>query len=128
MSSFNSKEFKKLKTIWYKKLEKSGFEDVEANEFDLKVSAREIFRKKVQATRQSKEDYYYMASTFLNEYIFPNELSRIIWEYHANGLGKYKIATVLNKAKITKINETAVYTIIAELKAIMKKKYLKVSE
>lgn len=128
MSSFNSKEFKKLKAKWYKKLEKSGFEDVERDEFNFKVDGKEIFRKKVQATKQSKEDYYYLASCFLHEHTFPDELSKIIWEYHANGLSKYSIAGILNKTKVTKTNETSVYYIIAELREIMKKKYLKVTE
>lgn len=128
MSRFNSNEFKKLKAKWYKKLEKSGFEDAESDEFNLKVSAKEILRKKVQATRQSKEDYYYMAGCFLNEYEFPDEITRIIWEYHTNGLSKYSIAAILNKSKVTKTNETSVYFIIVDLRTKMKKRYLKVSK
>ena len=127
MSQFNSRDFKKLQSKWYAKIKKHGFEDAETLNGKLKISARQVLRKSVLATKQSKEDYTAMADDFLHSHSFKNELEKIIWEYHANGLGAPAIAETLRKAKITKTNRTTVAAIIDELKVIMKAKYLKVN-
>ncbi len=128
MSQFNNKSFKKLKAKWYKKLEDSGFDDAETEKGRLKISAREVLRTKVADTKQSKEDYYALADSFLHEHTFDSELSKVIWEYHTNGLGAPAIADTLMKAGMAKTNRTKVDTTINELRDIMKQKYLKVGK
>jgi len=128
VSSFNSKDFLKLKAKWYKKLKSAGFEDAETTTGKLKISAKEVLRDYRLATKQSKEDYYAMADTFLNEYAFETDLEKTIWEYHVNGLGVHAITDTLRKARITKSNRTTIGNIINDLREVMKKRYLKVDK
>lgn len=128
MSTFNNKNFNKLRDKWYKKLEASGFKDAETTKGKLKISAKEVLRDYRINTKQSKEDYFAMADQFLNEYSFDSNFEKIIWEYHCNGLGVHAIVDTLRKAKIAKTNRTSIGLIISTLREIMKSKYLKVSD
>ncbi len=128
VSEFNTKKFRSLKTKWYKKLLKSGFNDIETSNEYLKIPSKEVLRESRISSKQSKEDYYYLADQFLNEYNFKSDLEKTIWEYHCNGLGSPAISDTLRKARITKMDRSTIGTIIVELREKMKAKYLKASE
>lgn len=127
MGKFKTKttDYSRLREIWYKKLKKSGFKDIEQDEDNLKVWTIGFFKKQPKEVWEAKRAYYHMADSFLHDYKFETELEKIIWEYHANGLGCRAIATTLKKVKIVKrTNRTAVWEIIKRLRTIMKKMYM----
>lgn len=131
--------YKQEKAKWYKKLKKSGFDDIERDEHRLKVNTldrigRNTFsrvdytsdqlsqeRLTAKIVHDAKQEYYYKAEHFLNSHKFESEKERVIWEYHANGLSIRDIVKVLNKAKI-KADRYKVWKIIYKLAKEMKKK------
>lgn len=117
-------DFKKLQEKWYKKLEKSGFHDIESDEDNLKVWSSIFAAKHTKEVLQAKISYYQMASSFLEEYKFSSNVDKIIWEYHTNGIGVRDIAATLNKTKILKTNRTDVWKIIKRLKHTMFDMYM----
>lgn len=121
-----SNEYEKLKALWYEKLKKSGFKDIEQDEYNLKIWSTQFTQQKSINTWQAKESYYNMANKFLHDYTFKSRLDQIIWEYHANGMSVRSIATTLKKARI--INRTGAWIhefVIKRLRADMKRMYMK---
>lgn len=119
--SYNSKEFKKLQAEWYKKLEDSGFEDIEPHENTLKSWSLEIGRKLNQErplVMQAKLDYYGMARSFLHDYHFNTETDKEIWERHSEGTGVFAIA------KLTNVGRGTVWRTICRLRDAMKTMYI----
>jgi hypothetical protein len=116
-------EFNKLKALWYKKLERSGFKDIEQDEVYFKNSNVSVIDQR-RVTWQSQAEYYQMATDFLNVHPFKSRVERIIWEYHANGISTRDIADILNKVRKNKILRMTVWRIVKRLEIIMKKMYL----
>lgn len=97
-SPYKTNDFKALKAAWDKRLKKSGFEDIETVNGELKTYHTSLFNDAGDATlREAKEDYYRHAGYFLNDHKFASELERKIWELHADGYGIRQIVTTLNK-------------------------------
>lgn len=87
-----SRPSKELIQHWYKKLAKSGFEDIEITtgpHEKLKQWHSHYFtprsRRKSAATLQSKADYYLQCSQFLNIHQFRYKYEREIWTLHCEG-------------------------------------------
>jgi hypothetical protein len=107
---------KKLQTLWYKKLRDSGFEDIEKSDGSLKDEVDLRTRKKALHDQENRLTYYRMASAFLHEHPFKDDIERAIWEAHSEGLSVRRIAA------LTKIDRNFVYLVIKEIRAIMRKK------
>lgn len=121
-----SKDLKELTKTWYKKLEDSGFNDIEQEDSVLKHHHGPWFHmmydKDPNAVKH-KVRYYRLAGFFLNEHKFAKLIHKAIWEYHAQGLGCREISSILEeKHKIT-IKKTAVNDITKALSRIMFQKY-----
>lgn len=112
-------EFEVLKEKWYKKLKKSGFNDIEQDEDNLKAWSSKFATQKVKDLYESKQAYYYMATQFINDYVFSSKIDQIIWEYHAEGISMRDIAKTLNKTRTITTNKDAVNIIIRKLEKIM---------
>lgn len=120
-----TEDYQSLKKVWYKKLEKSGFQDIEQDEFNLKQYSFRITQAAVRRSWHASSEYYYMADQFLHNFKFKNNLERIIWEYHANGISMRDIAKLLKKVKFhKKIHYLDIYYTIKRLTHEMKKMYL----
>lgn len=118
-------DYKKLKSIWDKKLEKSGFVDIETKNGKLKDwSSKFAHKERSLPNTQSKLEYYRMAENFLNEYTFESTMELVIWEYHTNAISARDITKILAKAKIWKTNRTTIWQIIKNLEDTMKNMYL----
>lgn len=123
-----STSYSALKKIWYAKLKKSGFNDIEMPDGDLKGRSTEFSRDR--ATYQyggleAKGEYNRLANFFLQEHEFASRLEKTIWEYHVNGLSIRNISTVLKKAKVRVTNRDFIHQIIKRLKQQMIAKYVK---
>lgn len=99
----STSSLKELKEVWYKKLEASGFNDIEADETRLKTwssgtgSPYRAAYKYKEMMFDAKADYSRYAEHFLNEHKFKNERERIIWEYHTNGMSLRSISEILSQ-------------------------------
>jgi hypothetical protein len=124
MQKKKPKSYEEIRAIWYKKLEKSGFKDIEQDEDDLKVWSTLFTRKRTKELKESREAYYYMAQSFLNDYKFANNIERVIWEYHTGGIGIRDIVKTLSKAGVQNCKRNKTWTIINRLRNSMKKMYM----
>lgn len=80
-----SKEFEKLKAEWYKRLEKSGFKDIEQDEDTLKKTTYERLYKRDMIRLPFTQRYYELATHLLQTFKFESSTDRAIWSHHANG-------------------------------------------
>lgn len=128
----NSKEYKKLEAIWDKKLKKSGFEDIEQKDGNLKQWSTRRFWQNIQNTHyedrkvsyDSEEEYYRMAGHFLHEYEFSSKREKLMWSLHAEGLTMIAIAKILKQKNYKKFGgKSNVGRIILTLAAKMKEMY-----
>ncbi len=117
-------DFKKLQAKWNKKLEKSGFIDIEDETERLKSWSIRWRTKKRLNEAKARQPYYELATQFLSEYEFESNLDQIIWEYHSNGLSIREIADTLKKVKIGRHQtRNTVWPTIKRLEEAMKRKY-----
>lgn len=72
--------YEKTRDVWYDKLKKSGFKDIEKNEYDLirsslplHMSVEDNIRKK-----EELESYYRIADNFLNDYEFTDNITKLM--------------------------------------------------
>lgn len=116
--------YSELKQIWYKKLNDSGFKDIEKDEFNLKsMSNRFASQHADPILWQAKKEYYELAEKFLQEYQFQNNREKVIWEYHANAISIRNIVKLLKKARINTCKSVVGRTLF-RLEQTMKRMYL----
>lgn len=124
MAPQKPKDYQSLKKIWYEKLAKSGFVDIEASTEGYQrvrgTRTDEFARQRSMHTWEAKQTYYYMATHFLNEHKFSNKMEQVIWEYHINGLSMRNIGKILSKLNYKQRSKSTVYRTVAKLRAIMK--------
>lgn len=122
MSQFKTKAFLKLKKTWYKKLEKSGFdeiEDVDSPKEMLKSWHSYKFNPNSSWLDQqiaAKRTYFENAAWFLDNHCFDTSLEKRIWACHAEGLSYRETAQKL------KIKEGRIYRRLAKLKKVFNAK------
>lgn len=117
-------QFEALKAKWYKKLQKSGFDDIENDYGELKTYSGSKLgdASNVLVKVQARQEYYRLAGHFLHDYKFESKLHRLIWELHSTGVAGKPIAKIL-RAKRFKTNYITVFQVINDLKAKMLKMY-----
>ncbi len=113
--------FAKLQKLWYKKLKDEGFADIEHASGALDRPLTKHRREPIEI--EVIQYYYYMASTFLVEYKFENEIDKIVWTYHCEGLSVRNISGLLAKIGVVK-KKDSVWYIVKRLEKLMKDKYL----
>lgn len=122
-----TKKFQALQRKWYKKLENTGFEDIEQNESKLKnwTSARlQAGRNNGNSVEQtmvfneSKEEYYRLAGFFLYDHKFLSKQDHLVWKLHSEGVPIRDISKVLKALKYS-VASTQVKDIIHRLRTIM---------
>jgi hypothetical protein len=124
MSVFKTKKFQKLKEKWYKKLEKTGFEDIEQNEGALKVWESFAFsnHRYNRHTFAEKQEYFSLAGRFFHEHEFESDKVKEIWRLHSEG---YSLSGIYDKVKTKKrgFSRPNIYLIVKKLQKEMFKKY-----
>lgn len=115
------KSFAALQAEWRKRLEKSGFIDIEEPDDPhqrLKQWDSHYFSSKYsKPVFHARETYFQNASEFLMTYEFEDEKSRLIWDLHSQGHCLREIARI-SKAG----NKDTVGKIVKALAAIMRQK------
>ena len=117
-------DYEKLKAIWYEKLEKEGFNDIESDEFTIKNPSSKLNSKYYREAEGRATAYYRLVDNFLNEYKFADRTEEIMWEYHANGMSCREITETLRKVNLIKTNRTSVWVVIKRLEQEMFNMYL----
>lgn len=116
--------FKQLQDTWYAKLKKSGFEDIEQDDDNLKFWSSAFYLRRLSPEQmKALQDYYQMATNFLEEYKFDSKRDQIIWEYHSKGFNDPEIAKLLKKVKI-KLTGMGVRYIVKKYKMKMYDMYV----
>lgn len=109
MSFYKTEKFKRLESKWYKKLEQSGFVEIENKKNDtdyLKVWHSQYFQCKYTPDAfLRKQEYYHMTREFLHIHEFDSDKEKMIWEMHSQGLSLRKISTAL-RSKVCRIYKT----------------------
>lgn len=110
MQQFKTREFKKLQSKWYKKLEKSGFEEAENTALEsnpLKKWHSSYFQAVSHGAENAifKQEYFRLAGIFLHDYSFETRKDMKVWALHAQGLPIREIAR-LCKTQKDKIHKT----------------------
>lgn len=97
---YNNREFQKLNAKWAKKLEDSGFDDLEKNANEYSNLPRS-FDERVNnyKTLESTLEYFARASDYLHNGEFKSTKEREIWEHHCDGDTLGEIAA---KMKLTR--------------------------
>lgn len=120
MAARQTKNYETLKSEWYAKLKKAGFDDIEAADGNLKVWHHARFRATQPLTTiAAKTEYYRHAGHFLHEYKFENAVHKKMWGYHAEGLSSNAISKLLSSSKVT-YPRHKVRDVIAKLANIMR--------
>lgn len=104
---------------WETKLEKSGLENIEQPDGNLKLWSGHFFRSRFNATVfDAKEEYYRIAGQFLHDYPFEDKLEKEIWKLHAEGISLRKIVLVLKKRNF-KIYKTSASKVVSRFSEMM---------
>lgn len=123
-SQFKTKEFLELKAKWYNKLRKSGFDDKERDENNMKQWDAHAFNSRYDKNQfGAKETYYRWAGQFLHEKEFRNKRDRIIWELHAQGATVREIEKELKSRQFKIHTRSGVQWTINKLRKEMLDKY-----
>jgi 23S rRNA A2030 N6-methylase RlmJ len=119
----HSKEFKKLRDKWYKRLKDSGFVDIENKNGELLTSHADYFRYRQKmlgsTTFEVKEEYYRLARQFLSDHKFADKREMLIWEYHSEGKSIREIVRRL-KARGHTAYKDLVSNTVKELSQLMR--------
>ncbi len=88
MTFWKTQHFKALQKAWYRRLEDEGFADAEemiAGELVLKQTAQHCYRGTDEITRESKEGYFRLMASLVQEAEFTSEVDKIILTRYAEG-------------------------------------------
>ncbi len=115
-----SKQFRDLQAKWYRKLEKSGFKDIEEND-RLIYRHGDYFKTEYTPERfAEKKSYFEKAKDFLSRDVFIDGIERRIWALHTAGFPIRRIVLIL-ASEGTKKNKNEVNQTLNELQEIMLK-------
>lgn len=111
--------FKKLKAEWYRKLEKSGFEDAE-NRLGLKKyhSFGWLVMPERDVKRELATEYFRRAAQFAHSHKFDSETEKRIWQLHSEGTTFRDIIKLLRKEHI-RVGNVVLGRVIKKIRELM---------
>lgn len=112
-----SDNLKKLQKQWYKKLKKSGFNDIEdtnsPNEFLNTWDSLYFLTHYSPGQFEAKQKYFTLARQFLEAHVFDTSKEKLIWSLYAEGMS---IRGIARKLKLTKYSA---HKIVKGLEGVM---------
>lgn len=122
MSKPNDPELLRLRKVWYRKLARMGFDDLEAP-FKKKYGAYDILKqyapKKSQLQIENIQMYYDTTQWFLRNYEWEEFWDKRIWQYHSQGL---KIPEIERKTR-GRFSRKQIHNLIVKFREQMWKLY-----
>jgi hypothetical protein len=103
-----SPSFLKLKAKWDKKLARSGFVDIEKEDFLKWSPAQAMTRTAMHQDRsldESKQEYFRLAGHFLYDYKFPNKQDKFIWTQHCEGISIDTMFSLLKREGLRPVRD-----------------------
>jgi len=111
--------YKKLEQLWYDKLKKEGFQDIENTKTDerlLKEWDFNFFRNQFNLIQyESTLGYYDQAKEILVSESFKSEIHKKVWELHCEGLSERSIAV-----RVKEYKKSMIHYIIANIASKIK--------
>lgn len=108
----------KLQQKWYKKLEKSGFKDIESPfKPGQPLKHWDSIHFQLYQTKESfleRQRYYQLAEQMLHDFKFKKKVHKKIWEMHAKGRSLTEIS------ESVKLHRNTVYRIIRKYASYIK--------
>jgi hypothetical protein len=121
---FKEKTYAQLRAEWYKKLEKSGFQDAEDDQGRLKVyhSSKFMDASFTQTPEQMEltQAYYSMAGELLAEFPWKDRTHKTIWEFHCEGKTLLEICALLPTKRRRPLKKSQVDRIIKQYQQYIK--------
>ncbi len=111
---FETDEFKKLNEEWSKKLEASGFDDIEKTEDGYTLRPQEFITNKVKYV--GGQDYYDFCQQVLRDYPFKRDIDKFIFEAHTEGKSEREIEVLLSKHSYKSLTSVRIHQIIRKIK------------
>jgi hypothetical protein len=99
---FKTKEFESLKSKWYKKLEKSGFEDLEHSDENSPYLKHGSFQASMQFYTQEKETYYRLWTNYLSHNKIEDHKLNLVFSMHSEGETLTQITNLLKSRNFKK--------------------------
>lgn len=88
-----------LKTVWYRKLERAGFRDIETgSEHDGLLRTDKRIDPEKLSEYEAQAEYYRLAGQYLHEATFEAPFDRDVWERHAEGMSVRNIVDLLGSS------------------------------
>jgi hypothetical protein len=118
---YETAEFKKLKKEWDKKLESSGFEDIEKNDTDNIITnqiiktGENIYQNYIDFVEDAGLDYYQYCHQILREFPFKRELDRVVFEMYTEGKTEREISKSLQNLNLKPITQQAINLLIRRI-------------
>lgn len=110
--AFQTKEFQKLKRQWYKKLEQSGFKDLEAHEnSEYVVNDVELRRMRALAVDPSRAEWYRCVARYAHSNLFEKKVHKAIYMLYAEQLSHREIWERLRDDAIYSNEVPSVHTV-----------------
>lgn len=112
-----SKQLKKLQQTWQRKLERSGFEDVERPNGTLKNYDSYRLREMNMTgdVLQARQRYYELARHFYNDHTFETSLEKEVWRLHSEGVTYKEIVKAIKR----RVSWSSVQRIVVRLAKLM---------
>ena len=91
-----------IQKVWYEKLKKEGFEDLES--FDQKGEPKEILKTTVKPLPhgwENAEQYYTYCRRYLHTGTFKSQTEREVWEMFSEGSSQREISRKLDLKRNT---------------------------
>lgn len=113
-SFYETASFKALQSKWYKKLEDSGFVDIEKGETDSVVKPEIISTKTAQY--HVGDLYSNLCQNILATFKFKKEIHKVIFQLHANGLSEREIKETVQTERGITVSQKGINLLIKRVK------------
>ena len=107
-------ELQRLTEVWYKKLSKAGFKDIEDSQERLLEYHNTKYSVRDPLAFASQQRYYELSAQLLHTHSFRDSEHRTIWDLHCQGRSNQSIAKRVNRSKYY------VFTVIESLAKLIK--------
>lgn len=97
---YRTKEFIKLKDKWYKKLDKSGFDNIEFADYTSGFNSHRNTYKICKSTLQNMTfsfNYFQSCRNFLAHWHFSSKIHEILWQLHSENTSYRNISKHLQR-------------------------------